>query len=177
MVKHDANQQAEVGDFGVGNPASGPPPFASDRDPVEVVIEEYTERHRRGENPSIDEYVERYPELGEELAKNFKLKEDPRVTRVGQILRKTSLDELPELINVLRGDMSVIGPRPLLMKYLPFYTSREMKRPRALKSQHAVLLNVSVKLKKNLMNCVTICTNVQYVAEKLNTKQRQIIGV
>jgi len=51
-----------------------------------------------------------------------------RITSLGRFIRRTSLDELPELVNVLRGDMSLIGPRPLLMKYLPYYTVREMKR-------------------------------------------------
>ena len=51
-----------------------------------------------------------------------------RITPMGRFLRRNSLDELPELFNVLWGDMSMIGPRPLLMKYLPYYTSREMKR-------------------------------------------------
>lgn len=51
-----------------------------------------------------------------------------RITKFGLVLRKTSLDELPEIFNILLGQMSLIGPRPLLMKYLPFYTENEKKR-------------------------------------------------
>ncbi len=51
-----------------------------------------------------------------------------RLTSVGKLIRKTSLDELPQLINILKGDMSFIGPRPLLVRYLPFYSLNEKKR-------------------------------------------------
>ena len=56
------------------------------------------------------------------------LPDEKRLTKVGAFVRSTSIDELPQLINVLKGDMALIGPRPLLVKYLPLYTKEQNRR-------------------------------------------------
>lgn len=58
----------------------------------------------------------------------FKMKKDPRVTRIGRFIRKTSIDELPQLFNVLKGDMSLVGPRPPLPREVSEYTNYHMQR-------------------------------------------------
>lgn len=60
-------------------------------------------------------------EQKKEYSETFKLKDDPRVTKVGAFIRKTSLDELPQLVNILTGDMTIVGPRPIVIKELEYY--------------------------------------------------------
>lgn len=64
-------------------------------------------------------------EAGEQM---FKIKEDPRITPIGRIIRKTSIDELPQLINVIKGDMALVGPRPPLPNEVAKYTDHDLQR-------------------------------------------------
>lgn len=85
-------------------------------------------QERPGKNEKIFTLC-KFRTMTDEKDENGKLLPDAvRLTKFGRFLRGTSLDELPELFNILKGDMSIIGPRPLLVSYLPYYTKRERLR-------------------------------------------------
>ena len=73
-----------------------------------------------------DQILEQFPDLKTELEQNHKLRNDPRITKTGALLRKTSLDELPQLLNVLRGEMSLVGPRMISPPEMEMYAQNGM---------------------------------------------------
>lgn len=85
-------------------------------------------QNRPGKNEKIFQ-LRKFRSMTDERDENGNLlSDDERLTRFGRLLRSSSLDELPELINILKGDMAIVGPRPLLVEYLPYYTEEERRR-------------------------------------------------
>ena len=75
-----------------------------------------------------EERLQELMHLNEQSGPAFKIKDDPRITKVGKFIRKTSLDELPQLFNVLKGDMSLVGPRPAIPREVEQYTAYQKQR-------------------------------------------------
>ena len=85
-------------------------------------------QERPGKDAKIFKVIKFKTMTDERDAKGNLLPDANRLTKVGKFVRSTSIDELPQLINVLKGDMALIGPRPLLVQYLPLYTKEQMRR-------------------------------------------------
>ena len=89
---------------------------------------EFTMYKFRSMRPDAEERLESLRAMNEKTGPVFKMREDPRVTRVGRVIRKLSLDELPQFANVLKGDLSVVGPRPAIPSEVAAYTPRQRQR-------------------------------------------------
>ncbi len=85
-------------------------------------------QERPGKNGKIFKVIKYKTMTDERDSSGSLLPDAQRLTKVGKFVRSTSIDELPQLINVLKGDMALIGPRPLLVKYLPLYSEEQMRR-------------------------------------------------
>ena len=105
-------------------------------------------QERPGKDEKIFKVIKFKSMTDERDAEGNLLPDKDRITTVGKFVRKTSIDELPQLINVLKGDMALIGPRPLLPEYLPYYTERERLR-------HTVRPGISGWAQVNGRNSVT----------------------
>lgn len=105
-------------------------------------------QERIGKDEKVFKVIKYKTMTDERDAEGKLLPDEDRLTKVGKFVRSTSIDELPQLINVLKGDMALIGPRPLLVRYLPWYTAEERHR-------HDIRPGISGWAQCHGRNCVT----------------------
>ena len=112
-------------------------------------------QERPGKNAKIFKVVKYKTMTDERDAEGKLLPDAQRLTRIGKIVRSLSIDELPQLLNVLKGDMSFVGPRPLLVKYLPLYSKEQMRR-------HNVRPGITGWAQVNGRNAITHTKKIEY---------------
>lgn len=112
-------------------------------------------QERPGKGGKIYKVIKFKTMTDEKDAEGNMLPDAQRLTKVGKIVRSLSIDELPQLINILKGDMSFIGPRPLLVKYLPLYSPEQMRR-------HEVRPGISGWAQVNGRNTITFTKQFEY---------------
>lgn len=95
---------------------------------IEVKGNPFFTQERPGKNEKTFKLIKFRTMTNDKDERGELLPDEMRLIPYGRFLRKTSLDELPELVNIVKGDMSIVGPRPLLVKYIPYYTKREHRR-------------------------------------------------
>ena len=100
-------------------------------------------QERPGKDAKIFKVIKFKTMTDERNANGELLPDADRLTKVGSFVRSTSIDELPQLINVLKGDMALIGPRPLLVQYLPLYSKEQMRRHEVRPDRKSTRLNSS----------------------------------
>ena len=118
-------------------------------------------QRRPGKNEKIFKLIKFRTMTCEKDSEGNLLPDEKRLTRYGKLLRSTSLDELPELFNILKGDMAVIGPRPLLVEYLPRYNAEQ-------KHRHDVRPGLSGLAQVNGRNAITWEDKFRYDVEYVN---------
>lgn len=112
-------------------------------------------QERPGKGGKIYKVIKFKTMTDERDAEGKLLPDAQRLTKVGKVVRSLSIDELPQLINIIKGDMSFIGPRPLLVKYLPLYTPKQMRR-------HEVRPGISGWAQVNGRNTITFTKQFEY---------------
>jgi lipopolysaccharide/colanic/teichoic acid biosynthesis glycosyltransferase len=108
------------------------------------------------------------PDIRNPDGSTYNAEDDPRLTKIGKFLRKTSLDELPQFFNVIKGEMSIIGPRPDLPEHINYYTSYEIKKLSVLPGitgYNQAYYRNSVEWKKRLQNDIYYVKNISFLLD------------